>query len=85
MFNGGELSVAARADRQLLNRVWPMPDRGEHLGARQHDFHRSLRDSGGKSRERHMRPDAQPCAERTADKRHQYTHAGSIDAECGSQ
>ena len=85
MFNGGELSVSARADRQLLNRVWPMADRGEHLGARQHQLHRPLRDPRGKSRERHMRPDAQPCAERTTDERHQYAHAGWIDAERGRQ
>ena len=85
VFNGGELSVTTRADRQLLNRVWPMADRGEHLGARQHELHRSLRDPGGKSREWHMRPDTQPCTESTADERHQYTHAGWINAERGRQ
>src|SRR4030095_11275250 len=47
--------------------------------------HGSLRDPGGKSCEPHMRPDAQPCSESTADERHQYTHAGWIDAECRSQ
>ena len=70
MFNGGELSISIGAERQLLNGIGPMADRGEHLGACQHQLHRSLRDPGGKCREHHMRPDAQPCAERAAHVRH---------------
>jgi hypothetical protein len=85
VFNGGELPIAAGTDRQLLNRLWPMAHQGEHLGARQHDLHGSLRNPGGENRERHMRPDAQSCAEPTADERHEYTHAGWIDAECSRQ
>ena len=85
MFNGGELSVSARPDGQLLNRIGPMADRGEHLGARQHQLHRSLRDPRGKRRERHVWPGAQPCAERTTHERHQHAHAGWIDAERGRQ
>ena len=85
MFNGGELSVSARPDGQLLNRIWPMADRGEHLGARQHQLHRPPRDPRGKGRERHMRPGAQPRAERTTHERHQHAHAGRIDAERGRQ
>ena len=81
MFNGGELSVSARPERQLLNAVGPMADRGEHLGACQHELHRSLRDPRGKSREWHMRPDAQPCAERAAHERRQYADAAGIDTE----
>ena len=85
MFNGGELSAPARPDGQLLDRVRPMADRGEHLGARQHQLHRPPRDPRGKRRERHMRPGAQPCAERATHERRQHTHAGRIDAERGRQ
>ena len=60
MLNGGELSVSARPDGQLLNRIWPMADRGEHLGPRQHQLHRPFRDPRGKGCERHMRPRASP-------------------------
>ena len=62
-----------------------MADRGEHLGARQHQLHRPPRDPRGKGRECHMRPGAQPCAERTTHERHQHAHAGRIDAERGRQ
>ena len=85
MFNGGELSVSTRSERKLLNAVGPMTDRGEHLGARQHDLHRPLRDPRGESREWHMRPDAQPGAERAADERCQHPDAGGIDAERNCQ
>ena len=85
MFNGGELSVSTRPDRQMLNGVGPMADGGEHLGARQHDLHRPPGDPRRQRRERRVRPDAQSCAERAADERHQHTHACWINAECGRQ
>jgi hypothetical protein len=85
MFDRGELPVTVRAERQLLNRIGSMADGGEHLSARQHELHRPPRDARGKGREYHMRPGAQPCAERTTHERHQHAHAGRIDAERSRQ
>ena len=85
MFNGGELSVSARADGQLLNRVGRWPTEVNIWARVSTSFTGRLRDPRGKGRERHMWPGAQPCAERTTHERHQHAHAGRIDAERGRQ
>jgi hypothetical protein len=55
--------------------IWP----------REHELHRPLCDPRGQRRERGVRPHTQSCAERTADERRQYPHAGGINAERGRE